>query len=151
MWSVGITPSQIFSKKKKKMANDNHLFSVTLYNVTMINSKYYNEFFELGQQKINFKFFELSLPDDDPVYTLKKVMEQLSISITVLLEIFLCLVSFHLRFFSITSWTLSMPSMINICTFPRSYFWPYSFSFRSSLYLVKIAEGEGISFVYEKR
>ena len=59
------------------MANDNHLSSVTLYNVTMINSKYYNEFFELGQQKINFKFFELSLPDDDPVYTLKKVMEDL--------------------------------------------------------------------------
>ena len=54
------------------MANDNHLFSVTLYNVTMISNKYYNEFFELGQQKINFKFFELSLPDDDPVYTLKK-------------------------------------------------------------------------------
>jgi len=43
----------------------------------MINDKYYNEFFELGQQKINFKFFELSLPDDDPVYTLKKVMEEL--------------------------------------------------------------------------
>ena len=59
------------------MANDNHLSSVTLYNVTMINSKYYNEFFELGQQKINFNFFELSLPDDDPVYTLKKVMEDL--------------------------------------------------------------------------
>ena len=59
------------------MANDNHLFSVTLYNVTMISNKYYNEFFELGQQKINFKFFELSLPDDDPVYTLKKVMEDL--------------------------------------------------------------------------
>ena len=59
------------------MANDNHLSSVTLYNVTMISNKYYNEFFELGQQKINFKFFELSLPDDDPVYTLKKVMEDL--------------------------------------------------------------------------
>ena len=59
------------------MANDNHLFSVTLYNVTMISNKYYNEFFELGQQKINFNFFELSLPDDDPVYTLKKVMEDL--------------------------------------------------------------------------
>ena len=59
------------------MANDNHLSSVALYNETMINSKYYNEFFELGQQKINFKFFELSLPDDDPVYTLKKVMEEL--------------------------------------------------------------------------
>ena len=60
------------------MANDNHLFSVTLYNVTMLNNKYYNEFFELGQQKINFNFFELSLPDDDPVYTLKKVMEDLN-------------------------------------------------------------------------
>ena len=29
-------------------------------------------FFELGQQKINFSFFELSLPDDDPVYNPKK-------------------------------------------------------------------------------
>ena len=28
---------------------------------------YYNEFFELGQQKINFSFFELQLPEDDPV------------------------------------------------------------------------------------
>lgn len=45
-----------------------------------MNSKYYNEFFELGQQKINFSFFELSLPDDDPVYTLKKVMEELDFS-----------------------------------------------------------------------
>ena len=59
------------------MANDNHLFSVTCYNVTMQKQDYYNEFFELGQQKINFKFFELSIPDDDPVYTLKKVMEEL--------------------------------------------------------------------------
>ena len=62
------------------MANDNHLFSVTCYNVTMLNNKYYNEFFELGQQKINFSFFELCLPDDDPVYTLKKVMEDLDFS-----------------------------------------------------------------------
>ena len=59
------------------MANDNHLFSVTCYNVTMISNKYYNQFFELGQQKINFKFYELSLPDDDPVFTLKKVMEEM--------------------------------------------------------------------------
>ena len=43
----------------------------------MLSNNYYNEFFELGQQKINFSFFELSLPDDDPVYTLKKVMEKL--------------------------------------------------------------------------
>ena len=62
------------------MANDNHLLSVTCYNVTMTNNNYYNEFFELGQQKINFKFFELSLPDDDPVYTLKKVMEEMDFS-----------------------------------------------------------------------
>ena len=59
------------------MANHNHLFSVTCYNVTMQKQDYYNQFFELGQQKINFNFFELSLPNDDPVYTLKKVMEEL--------------------------------------------------------------------------
>ena len=47
------------------------------YNVTMLNTKYYNEFFEIGQQKINFSFFELNLPDDDPVYTLKKVLEDI--------------------------------------------------------------------------
>lgn len=59
------------------MANDNHLLSVTCYNVTMQKQDYYNEFFEIGQQKINFKFYELSLPDDDPVFTLKKVMEEM--------------------------------------------------------------------------
>ena len=44
----------------------------------MTNNKYYNDFFELGQQKINFSLLELHLPDDDPVYTLKKVMEELN-------------------------------------------------------------------------
>lgn len=43
----------------------------------MLTNDYYNDFFDLGQQKINFSFFELHLPDDDPVYTLKKVMEDL--------------------------------------------------------------------------
>ena len=62
------------------MANDNHLLSIPCYNGTMLKQDYYNEFFELGQQKINFSFFELSLPDDDPVYTLKKVMEELDFS-----------------------------------------------------------------------
>ena len=46
----------------------------------MLNNKYYNDFFEIGQQKINFRFFELGLSDDDPVYTLKKVMEELDFS-----------------------------------------------------------------------
>ena len=46
----------------------------------MTTFNYYNEFFELGQQKINFSFYDLSLPDDDPVYTLKKVMEDLDFS-----------------------------------------------------------------------
>ena len=46
----------------------------------MTTNTYYNEFFELGQQKINFNFFELHLPDDDPVYTLKKVMEEMDFS-----------------------------------------------------------------------
>lgn len=59
------------------MANNNHLFSVPCYDGTMLKQDYYNEFFELGQQKINFKFYELSLPDDDPVFTLKKVMEEM--------------------------------------------------------------------------
>ena len=36
------------------MANDNHLLSVPCYNGTMQKQDYYNEFFELGQQKINF-------------------------------------------------------------------------------------------------
>ena len=31
-------------------------------------------------QKINFSLYELSLPNDDPVYTLKKVMEDLNFS-----------------------------------------------------------------------
>ena len=46
----------------------------------MLKQDYYNDFFEFGQQKINFSFFELHLPDDDPVYTLKKVMEDLDFS-----------------------------------------------------------------------
>ena len=46
----------------------------------MLKQDYYNDFFEIGQQKINFSFFELGLPDDDPVYTLKKVMEELNFS-----------------------------------------------------------------------
>ena len=46
----------------------------------MLTTNYYTDFFELGQYKINFNFYELSLPDDDPVYTLKKVMEDLDFS-----------------------------------------------------------------------
>ena len=72
--------SKIFVKKRKKMANDNHLSSVTCYNVTMTNNTYYNEFFESGQQKIKFSLYELGLPEADPVNTLKKVMEELDYS-----------------------------------------------------------------------
>ncbi|RRJ26945.1 IS1182 family transposase [Lachnoanaerobaculum gingivalis] len=46
----------------------------------MLTVNYYNDFFEIGQQKINFSLYELSLPNDDPVYTLKKVMEDLDFS-----------------------------------------------------------------------
>lgn len=62
------------------MANDNHLPLRSIYNEVMLNKDYYNDFFDFGQQKINFSFFELSLPDDDPVYTLKKVLEDLYFS-----------------------------------------------------------------------
>ena len=71
---------KIFPKKRKKMANDNHLSPVPCYNGTMLKQDYYNDFFEFGQQKINFNFYELALPDDAPVYTLKKVMEDLDFS-----------------------------------------------------------------------
>ena len=75
------TPApEIYPLKRKKMANDNHLFSVPWYNGTMLKQNYYNDFFEIGQQKINFSFYELGLPDDDPVYTLKKVMEEFDFS-----------------------------------------------------------------------
>ncbi len=50
---------------------------IPCYNGTMLTKDYYNDLFEFEQQKINFGFFELHLPDDDPVYTLKKVMEEL--------------------------------------------------------------------------
>ena len=53
----------------------------------MNKQDYYNEFFDLGQQKINFSFFELHFPDDDPVYTLKKVMEELDFSGNFLLTV----------------------------------------------------------------
>ena len=62
------------------MANNNHLFSAPCYNGTMLKQDYYKSFFDIGQQKINFRFYELGLPDDDPVYTLKKVMEELDFS-----------------------------------------------------------------------
>lgn len=46
----------------------------------MNNNTYYNDFFDLGQQKINFNFFELRLPENDPVFTLKKVLEDIDFS-----------------------------------------------------------------------
>ena len=58
------------------MANNNHLFSAPCYNGTMLKQDYYNNFFDIGQQKINFSFYKLGLPDDDPVYTLKIVIEE---------------------------------------------------------------------------
>jgi len=45
-----------------------------------MNNTYYNEFFEKGQQVINFNLYQIGLPADDPVYTLKKVMEELDFS-----------------------------------------------------------------------
>lgn len=63
------------------MAISNHLSSVTLYNVTIMkNNYYYTDFFEIGQQEINFNLYQIGLPSDDPVYTLKKVMEDLDFS-----------------------------------------------------------------------
>ena len=73
-------PLKYFLKKKKRWLTTTIFLSVPCYNGTMQKQDYYNNFFEIGQQKINFSFFELSLPDDDPVYTLKKVLEELDFS-----------------------------------------------------------------------
>jgi transposase len=45
-----------------------------------MNNTYYNQFFEIGQQAINFNLYKIGLPADDCVYTLKKVMEELDFS-----------------------------------------------------------------------
>lgn len=60
------------------MEKNHHLFSATLYNVTTMKQSYYNDFFEKGQQKIYFDLYQIGLPSDDPVYTLKKVLEELN-------------------------------------------------------------------------
>ena len=64
------------------MANNNHPFPVTCYNVTMNknNNTYYTDYFELGQQKLDTCFLSLRLPEKDPVFTLKKVLEELDFS-----------------------------------------------------------------------
>ncbi len=41
----------------------------------MYKQEYYNEFFEKEQQKIKFNLYEIGLPENDPVHTLKKVLE----------------------------------------------------------------------------
>ena len=46
----------------------------------MLTNSYYNDFFEIGQQKIYFDLYQLGLPSDDPVYTLIKVLEELDYS-----------------------------------------------------------------------
>jgi len=41
---------------------------------------YYNDFFERGQQIINFNLYKIGLPSHDAVFTLKKVMEEMNFS-----------------------------------------------------------------------
>ena len=48
-----------------------------MYTITTMTNTYYNEYFEKGQQKINFNLYQIGLPSDDSVYTLKKAMEEL--------------------------------------------------------------------------
>lgn len=60
------------------MAKTCHLPCATLYNVATMKQTYYNEFFEKGQLKIHFDLYQIGVPSDDPVYTLKKVMEDLN-------------------------------------------------------------------------
>lgn len=42
--------------------------------------QYYNQFFEKGQQVINFNFYKIGLSADDPVYTLINILEDFDFS-----------------------------------------------------------------------
>lgn len=44
----------------------------------MQKQDYYNQFFDKGQQKIKFNLYEIGLPPNDPVHTLKKVLEEMN-------------------------------------------------------------------------
>ena len=41
---------------------------------------YYNEFFELGQLRINYNLYQIGVPLDDPVHVVKRVMKELDFS-----------------------------------------------------------------------
>lgn len=41
---------------------------------------YYNDYFELGQQRINYNLYNIGLPSDDPVYTVKRIMQEMDFS-----------------------------------------------------------------------
>lgn len=45
-----------------------------------MNNTYYNQFFGIGQQAINFNLYQIGLPADDPIYNLKKVMKEMNFS-----------------------------------------------------------------------
>lgn len=41
---------------------------------------YYNDFFELGQLRINYNLYQIGVPSDDPVHIVKRVMKELDFS-----------------------------------------------------------------------
>lgn len=61
------------------MANDNHFFPFHVIMELCLNKIIITTFLKLGNRR-STSVFELSLPDDDSVYTLKKVMEELDFS-----------------------------------------------------------------------
>jgi transposase len=67
-------------QKKKKDGPPTLFNQVTSNDVTNKTYYYYTEFFETGQQVIHFNLYQIDLPKDDPVYTLKKVMAELDFS-----------------------------------------------------------------------
>ena len=87
------------------MANDNHLFSVTCYNVTMQKQDYYNEFFELGQQKINFSHDKRM---NDPLFSDFACCLFFK-NLTLLLNASLGAIQLHTVFFSLTVYVLILP------------------------------------------
>ena len=90
---------------------------------------YYNEFFELGQQVINFNLYQIGLPADDPVHTVKRVMKELDFS--SLLDKYSRLgrkgynpiMLFSILVYSALRGVRSIDRIVELCTRDLAYIW----------------------------
>ena len=118
----------------KKRWSDHHLNLVAHSLATFVqNNKYmhtyYNDFFELGQQVINFNLYQIGLPEDDPVHIVKKVMKNLDFS--SLLDQYSKLgrkaynpiMLFSVLVYSALRGVRSVDRIVELCTRDLAYIW----------------------------